>query len=346
MVRSVDVTGPDDDAAVTIGVDLTIAGCPLVARIRDDVTAAVSAVDGVTSVAVEMGVMDEEKRQALVRTIRGGAGGAGGAGAGGAGGGVVIPFAAEDSPTRVIAVASGKGGVGKSSITANLAVALADSGLRVGVVDADIYGFSIPRMLGVSGQPTKVDTMLIPPVAHGVKVMSIGMFVPQGTVVAWRGPKLHRALEQFLADVLWGELDVLLLDLPPGTGDVALSVASLLPGCDLVIVTTPQDAAAEVAERAGALAKNTVQNVLGVIENMSGLTLPDGTRLDVFGTGGGERVAQTLSAQLGVDVPLLGQIPLDPAVREGGDQGEPVVLSAPESEAAQVLRDVAQRLVS
>lgn len=234
--------------------------------------------------------------------------------------------------------------MGKSSVTANLAVALAAQGLEVGVVDADIYGFSIPRMLGVDRQPTRVDNMLLPPIAHGVKVVSIGMFVPPGQPVVWRGPMLHRALQQFLADVFWGDLDVLLLDLPPGTGDIAISVAQLLPGSEIVVVTTPQVAAAEVAERAGSVATQTQQGVVGVVENMSWLEQPDGSRLEVFGAGGGERVAANLSRATGTTVPLLGQVPLDVSLREAGDGGTPVVLSDPGSPAAAALRDVAAGL--
>jgi ATP-binding protein involved in chromosome partitioning len=281
------------------------------------------------------------------------------------------PFAQADSRTRVYAVASGKGGVGKSSVTANLAVALAQQGLAVGVVDADIYGFSIPRMLGVADKPVRVDDHLEPPASplvsagsagdgtqggdgtHGgaattgsLKVMSIGMFVPPGTAVAWRGPKLHRAIEQFLTDVEWGQLDVLLLDLPPGTGDVALSVAQLLPNSELLIVTTPQAAAAEVAERAGSIAAQTNQGVVGVVENMSWLVQADGSRLAVFGSGGGALVADRLTDVMHARVPLLGHIPLDPAVRQGGDDGVPVIIGAPNSPAAQVFRDIAAHLAS
>ena len=246
----------------------------------------------------------------------------------------------------MFAIASGKGGVGKSSVTANLAVAMAADGLRVGIVDADIYGFSIPRMLGVTRQPTRVDDMLLPPEAFGVLVVSIGMFVPPGQPVVWRGPMLHRALQQFLADVFWGDLDVLLLDLPPGTGDIAISVAQLLPSSEIVVVTTPQVAAAEVAERAGSIAVQTRQNVVGVVENMSWLAQPDGSRLELFGSGGGQRVAENLSTLTGSDVPLLGQIPLDVRLREAGDGGHPVVLSDPDSPAAQVLRGVARSLAA
>jgi len=334
MVRSVDVAEVADGVAVTVGVDLTVAGCPLQSTIVKDVTEAVEAVEGVVSVSVDLGVMTAEQRSALRSRLRGGDGNP------------VIPFAQPGSLTKVYAIASGKGGVGKSSVTANLAVALAAEGLAVGVVDADIYGFSIPRMLGVTRQPTRVDSMLLPPLAHGVKVVSMGMFVPPGQPVVWRGPMLHRALEQFLADVYWGDLDVLLLDLPPGTGDIAISVAQLLPGSEIVVVTTPQNAAAEVAERAGSIATQTHQGVVGVIENMSWLEQPDGTRWHVFGEGGGARVAASLGELLGTDVPLLGQVPLDPLTREAGDEGTPAVVAHPDSPAARVLRDVARSLAT
>jgi ATP-binding protein involved in chromosome partitioning len=255
-----------------------------------------------------------------------------------------IPFAQPGSRTRVYAVSSGKGGVGKSSVTVNLAVALAQKGLSVGVVDADIYGFSVPRMLGVTGKPTQVEKMIMPPIAHDVKVISIGMFTPGNTAVVWRGPMLHRALQQFLAEVFWGDLDVLLMDLPPGTGDIAISVAQLIPSAELLVVTTPQLAAREVAERAGSIALQTHQQIVGVVENMSWLDLPDGTRMDLFGSGGGQAVADSLTAATGTRVPLLGQIPIDQGVREGGDAGTPVVLSAPDSPAARALRTVADTL--
>jgi ATP-binding protein involved in chromosome partitioning len=256
----------------------------------------------------------------------------------------VIPFAQPGSLTRVYCVASGKGGVGKSSVTVNLAAALAARGLSVGVVDADIYGHSVPRMLGVTARPTRVDDMIMPPQAHGLKVISIGMFTAGNDAVVWRGPMLHRALQQFLADVFWGDLDVLLLDLPPGTGDIAISTAQLIPNAELLVVTTPQQAAAEVAERAGSIAVQTRQRVVGVIENMSWMELPDGSRMDVFGTGGGQTVSDSLTRILGAKVPLLGQIPLEPRVRESGDNGVPVVLSDPDSPAATALRNVAEKL--
>jgi len=246
----------------------------------------------------------------------------------------------------VYAVASGKGGVGKSSVTVNMAAALAASGQKVGVVDADIYGHSVPRMLGVTGRPTQVEQMIMPPSAHGVAVISIGMFTKGNTPVVWRGPMLHRALQQFLADVYWGDLDVLLMDLPPGTGDVAISVAQLLPGAELLVVTTPQLAAAEVAERAGAIAMQTHQRIAGVIENMSFLPCPHcGEPVQVFGSGGGSAVAEALTRITGTQVRLLGQIPIDLRLREGGDAGVPLVLSEPESAAAQQLSSIAADLV-
>ena len=244
----------------------------------------------------------------------------------------------------MILVASGKGGVGKSSVTVNLAAALAAEGLKVGVVDADVHGFSIPRMLGVTGLPTQVDDMILPPISHEVKVISIGMFVPGNQPVVWRGPMLHRALQQFLGDVFWGDLDILLLDLPPGTGDIAISIGQLLPTAEILVVTTPQQAAAEVAERAGSIALQTHQRVVGVVENMSWLELPDGSRQEIFGSGGGKTVADSLTRLIGAPVPLLGQVPLDAGLREGGDSGTPIVLSDPDSPAAVVLRAVAKGL--
>ncbi|HEX5595677.1 MAG TPA: Mrp/NBP35 family ATP-binding protein, partial [Micromonosporaceae bacterium] len=287
-----------------------------------------------TGVTIDFGVMSTEQRQALQSRLRGGSAAAE----------PVIPFAQPGSRTRVYAVASGKGGVGKSSVTVNLAAALADRGLSVGVVDADIYGHSVPRMLGASGRPTRVEDMIMPPQAHGVKVISIGMFTADNAAVVWRGPMLHRALQQFLADVYWGDLDVLLLDLPPGTGDVAISLAQLLPNAEILVVTTPQTAAAEVAERAGAIALQTHQRLVGVVENMSWLELPDGSRMEVFGSGGGATVAESLTRTLGAQVPLLGQIPLDTRVRETGDSGTPIVLAEPDAPASVALRAVADRL--
>jgi ATP-binding protein involved in chromosome partitioning len=321
------------DGAVRLDVWLTVAGCPLRDTIIRDVTAAVSKVPGVVSVQVELDVMSEEQRKALQTKLRGGRPEP------------VIPFAQPTSLTRVYAVASGKGGVGKSSVTVNLAAALAASGRQVGVLDADIYGHSVPRMLGVTGRPTPVEKMIMPPSAHDVKVISIGMFTEGNTPVVWRGPMLHRALQQFLADVYWGDLDVLLLDLPPGTGDVAISVAQLLPGAELLIVTTPQLAAAEVAERAGAIVSQTRQRIAGVIENMSYLVCDHcGERQYVFGSGGGSAVAAALGRLCGAPVELLGQVPLDVRLREGGDGGVPLVLSAPDSPAGAALVQIGRAL--
>jgi ATP-binding protein involved in chromosome partitioning len=332
MVKGFTVAG----SGVKVELLLTVAGCPLRDKLTNDITAAVTAIPGITTVEIDFGVMTEEQRKALQATLRGG----GGAQAAEP----VIPFAQPGSKTRVYAVASGKGGVGKSSVTVNLAAALAKRGLSVGVVDADIYGHSVPRMLGVEGRPTRVEDMIMPPQSHGVKVISIGMFTSGNAAVVWRGPMLHRALQQFLADVFWGDLDVLLLDLPPGTGDVAISLAQLLPNAEILVVTTPQMAAAEVAERAGAIVQQTHQRLVGVVENMSWLELPDGSRMEVFGSGGGQTVADSLTKTVGASVPLLGQIPLDTRVREAGDAGTPVVLADPESPAAKALDAVADRL--
>jgi ATP-binding protein involved in chromosome partitioning len=321
------------EGAVLVEVWLTVAGCPLRETITREVTAAVTKVPGVTSVRVDLDVMSEEQRRALQTQLRGGRAEP------------EIPFAQPSSLTRVYAVASGKGGVGKSSVTVNLAASLAASGQRVGVVDADIYGHSVPRMLGVTGRPTPVENMIMPPSAHDVKVISIGMFTKGNTPVVWRGPMLHRALQQFLADVYWGDLDVLLLDLPPGTGDVAISVAQMLPGAELLIVTTPQLAAAEVAERAGAISSQTHQRIAGVIENMSYLICDHcGEQSYVFGSGGGEEVAAALTRLSGAPVPLLGQVPLDVRLREGGDAGVPLVLGSPDVPAALALRKIADEL--
>jgi ATP-binding protein involved in chromosome partitioning len=329
MVRSVQLR---PDGVAEIGILLTVAGCPLRDKLRTDITAAVAAVDGVRAVEIDFGVMSPEQRKNLQSSLRGDAAEP------------VIPFSQPGSRTRVYAVASGKGGVGKSSVTVNLAAALAARGLAVGVVDADIYGHSVPRMLGVDGRPTQVEAMIMPPSAHGVKVISIGMFTPGNAAVVWRGPMLHRALQQFLADVYWGDLDVLLLDLPPGTGDVAISLAQLLPNAEILVVTTPQVAAAEVAERAGAIALQTHQRLIGVVENMSWLELPTGERMEIFGAGGGETVATSLSRVIGAQVPLLGQIPLDTRLREASDEGVPLVLSDPASPASAALIAVADKL--
>jgi ATP-binding protein involved in chromosome partitioning len=321
------------DGRVRVELLLTVSGCPLRDKLQTDITAAVTRIPGITTVEIDFGVMSEEQRKALQVTLRGNQAAE-----------PVIPFAQPGSRTRVYAVASGKGGVGKSSVTVNLAAALARRGLSVGVIDADIYGHSVPRMLGVEGRPTRVEDMIMPPQSHGVKVISIGMFTAGNAAVVWRGPMLHRALQQFLADVFWGDLDVLLLDLPPGTGDVAISLAQLLPNAEILVVTTPQQAAAEVAERAGAIALQTHQRLIGVIENMSWLELPDGSRMEVFGAGGGQTVADSLTRTVGASVPLLGQVPLDTRVREAGDSGTPIVLADPEAPAAKALNAVADRL--
>lgn len=329
MVESVDVR---PDGHVDVKVLLTVSGCPLRDTINRDVTKAVGAVPGVTGVRLELGVMSEEQRKDLQTKLRGGT--------------PVqeVPFAKAGSLTRVYGIASGKGGVGKSSVTVNLAVSLAEQGLSVGVVDADIYGHSVPRMLGVTAAPTPVGEMIMPPEAYGVKVISIGMFAG-GKPVTWRGPMLHRALQQFLVDVYWGDLDVLLLDLPPGTGDVAISLGQLIPNSEILVVTTPQVAAAEVAERAGVVAQMLHQRVAGVIENMSWLPCPHcGEQIDVFGSGGGQAVTSALARTLGHDVPLLAQVPLDMRLREGGDSGRPLVVDHPDSPAAEMLRDLAKRL--
>ncbi len=331
MVKSVEV-GPG--GATHVAVYLTISACPKKSEITERITAAVADVPGTGAITVELDVMSDEQRSELRKQLRGDAAEP------------VIPFAQPDSLTRVYAVASGKGGVGKSSVTVNLAAALAARGLSVGLLDADIYGHSVPRMMGTSDRPTQVDSMILPPVAHDVKVISIAQFTQGNTPVVWRGPMLHRALQQFLADVYWGDLDVLLLDLPPGTGDVAISVAQLLPGAEILVVTTPQSAAAEVAERAGAIALQTRQRLVGVVENMSGLLMPDGTTMQIFGEGGGLQVAERLTRTVGADVPLLGQVPLDPALVTAGDSGVPLVLSAPDSAAGRELRSIADKLAS
>jgi len=332
MVKSIEIS---PDGAVAVGVYLTVASCPMRDTITSRVTDAVTPLPGVTGARVELDVMSEEQRKELQVTVRGGAPER------------IIPFAQPSSLTKVYAIVSGKGGVGKSSVTVNLAAALAAAGHKVGLIDADIYGHSVPRMLGVTGLPTKVQDMIMPPAAKGVKVISAGMLKPPGQdALPIRGPILHRLLEQFLADFFWGDLDYLLIDMPPGTGDVALSLARLVPGAELVIVTTPQLAAAEVSKRAGTLVTQTHQRVIGVIENMSYLPCPHcGEPIDVFGSGGGETVAADLSRLTGTDVPLLGQIPMDVRLREGGDSGEPLVLSEPDAPAALQLVKVADSLV-
>ena len=336
MVNAIDVLA---GGGVRVEILLTVSGCPLKDTLRRDVTAAAMTVAGVTSVQVDMGVMTDEQRGQLREVLKGGQAER------------EIPFARADSLTQVIAVASGKGGVGKSSVTVNLAMALAQQGRSVGLLDADVYGHSVPAMLGVAdARPTAVEDMIMPVPTNGMKVISIGMLKPRrDQVVAWRGPILDRALTQMLADVYWGDLDFLLLDLPPGTGDVAISLGQKLPNAEVLVVTTPQEAAAEVAERAGTMASMMNQRVVGVVENMSYLavTCPhcgEQQRHEVFGSGGGESTAQRLSARLGYPVPLLGQIPLDPELRAGGDDGTPIVVGAPDRPAAVALDALATRL--
>jgi ATP-binding protein involved in chromosome partitioning len=338
MVESVDV---DDTGKVAVKVLLTVAGCPLKDTINRDVTAAVSSVEGVTAVDLELGVMTAEQRAGLQEVLRDGQAQR------------EIPFAKPGSLTKVYAIASGKGGVGKSSVTVNLALALAAQGQKVGIVDADIYGHSVPAMLGIAdNRPTQVDDLIMPvPTASGVSAISIGMLKPRrDQVVAWRGPMLDRALVQMLSDVYWGDLDALFLDLPPGTGDIAISLGQHLPNAEVIVVTTPQEAAAEVAERAGTMASMMNQRVVGVVENMSYLACPhcaeDGIdhRIEVFGSGGGARVAATLSARFGYDVPVLGEIPIDLSMREGGDSGKPVIEADPTSPSARALLAVAETL--
>jgi ATP-binding protein involved in chromosome partitioning len=315
-----------DGGTVRVDVLITIEGCPLKDRITSDVTAAVQPLEGVERVDVRLSPMSQEQRETLVQQLRGPK-----ATAGTPGQPHPIRF---PSKTAVIAVASGKGGVGKSSVTVNLAVALAQAGHQVGVLDADVWGFSVPRMIGASGQPVGFNDMILPLESHGVKVISMGFFVPEETPVIWRGPMLHKAIEQFLGDVYWGDLDFLLCDLPPGTGDVSISLASFLPGASMLVVTTPQEAARKVAERAGKMAERTNLRPLGVIENMSWFVCPHcGERETIFGEGGGQEAADTLG------VPLMGQIPLLPALREGGDTGVPIVLSQPDTPASVALRE-------
>ncbi len=336
MVAAVDI-GPDQVVSVTVL--LTVSGCPMKDTLTREVTAAVGAVEGVAAVRVTLDVMSEDQRKTLQTRLRGGQPAK------------EIPFARPDSLTKVLAIASGKGGVGKSSVTVNLAIAMASKGRKVGILDADVYGHSIPAMLGVADErPTQVEEMIMPVPVQGLSVISIGMLKPRrDQVVAWRGPMLDRALVQMLSDVYWGDLDVLLLDLPPGTGDVAISVGQHLPNAEVVVVTTPQAAASEVAERAGTMASMMHQRVAGVVENMSYLVCPHcgpSHHIDVFGSGGGAAVAATLTARFGYDVPVLGRIPLDLQLREGGDLGRPIVADAPESVSAAALIEIADGLVS
>src|SRR2546428_705713 len=328
MIRDVAIR----DGHVSVDVLLTIGACPLRETILDSIKGKISSLPGVREVQVNLGVMNQDQRQALIQKLRGGE---------------VSPqgrssFLGPDSPIRVVAVASGKGGVGKSTVTVNLAIALTQMGHKVGIIDADVYGFSIPRMLGMRGRPTMIDQMVVPLEKHGIRVMSIGFMLPDETdAVVWRGPMLHKALTTFINEVHWGDdMDYLLLDLPPGTGDVSITIAQTLPQTHMVIVTTPQAAAVSVAQRAARMAEKVNIEVLGIIEDMSYYqTAPDQPPVYIFGRGGGQRLAEAQS------VPLLGEIPLDPAVREGGDEGVPVILSAPESPAAKAFRATAERLL-
>lgn len=334
MVRRVDLAPPE----VTVAIDLTIAGCPLRAEIDNRIKGAVLALDGVESVVVEFGVMSDEQRANLRQKLHGDPGATAGTNeAHGHAEGRTIPFADPDSKTRVLLIASGKGGVGKSSVTTNLAVALGKAGKSVAVVDADVWGFSIPRMLGVDREPTIIDEMIVPPEASGVRCISMGFFVEEDQPVIWRGPMLHKALEQFLTDVFWDDPDYLLVDLPPGTGDIALSISQFLPRGELIVVTTPQQAAQKVAQRAAYMAHKVNISITGVIENMSWFTGDDGKQYELFGAGGGQELADDL------EVPLLAKVPLVPAMRQGGDDGNPIANDA-DSEAGSIFAAIAEKI--
>ena len=336
MVRSVEVA-PDGSVAVLVA--LTIAGCPLRSEIDRRVTAAVLELPGASAVTLEFTVMTDEERATLRQKLHGDpAATAGTQAAHGHAEGRAIPFADPSSRTRVLLIASGKGGVGKSSLTANIAVALAERGRSVAVVDADVWGFSIPRMLGVDRPPVVIDQMLLPPEVHGVRCISMGFLAEEDTPVIWRGPMLHKALEQFLTDVFWDDPDYLVVDLPPGTGDVSISLAGYLPRAEVYVVTTPQPAAQRVAQRAAFMARKVNLSVKGVIENMSWFTGDDGKRYDIFGSGGGEDLATRLG------VPLLGAVPLTTELREGSDTGNPVMVADPDGEAASAIRSIAERI--
>ena len=336
MLRGVTING---NGTVGILIALTVPGCPLKAEIQRRVSDAATELDGVDSIDLEFTVMSDEDRENLRRTLHGDAGATAGTGqAHGHAEGRTVPFSKNSSKTRPLLIASGKGGVGKSSVTTNLAVALAAQGYSVGIIDADIYGYSIPRMLGTDRDPVVIDEMLIPPEMHGVRCISIGYFVPQGEAVIWRGPMLHKALEQFLTDVYWDEPDFVLIDMPPGTGDIALSLSQYLPRGEVFVVTTPQPAAQKVARLSAAMAAKANLPVRGVIETMSWFSGVDGRRYELFGAGGGRELAEEL------EVPLLGQLPLVPALREGGDDGRPITAVDPDSEAAQAFMAIAERI--
>jgi len=321
MIRELNAA---DDGTVRVLVALTVPGCPLKDKLEGDITAAAQSVDGVGAVAVDFTVMSDEERASLTASLKGG--------------GADAREVTISARTRVLTIASGKGGVGKSSVTTNLGVALADAGKTVGIIDADVWGFSIPKMLGIDRPPTVVDQMIMPPEAHGVRAISMDYFVRPDQAVIWRGPMLHKALEQFLVDAYWGDIDYLLIDMPPGTGDIAISMSQFLPRAQALIVTTPQPTAQRVAKRAALMADKVNQEVLGVVENMAWFTGDDGKRYQIFGEGGGQLLADEL------EVPLLGQIPLVPAMREGADAGIPVTLAAPESEAASAFGTLAGRV--
>ena len=322
MVRDIRIEG----SSVSVLIALTIPGCPLKDYFHTVIPAKLKeSFSDITDVKVDLTSMTEEERQALV---------------GGLKRETPAPFMRSDSPTQVIAIGSGKGGVGKSTTTVNIAASLAKLGHSVGLLDADVWGFSIPRMLGIHERPTVVGDMIMPPEMFGVKVVSIGLFTDEDSPVVWRGPMLHKALQQFLSDVHWDEPDYLLVDLPPGTGDVSISIAQFLPGANMVLVTTPQAVAEKVAQRAGIMANKTNLNVLGVVENMSWFTGDDGKRYEIFGSGGGQTLAEKM------EVPLLGQIPLDPATREYADVGAPIVLQDPDSETAQAFVTTAKEIVN
>ena len=335
MVKNVVIDGEQ----VTVEVLLTIAGCPLKAKIENDISDALLGINSISKVLVNFGVMNDEERAKVREIVHGDpASTAGSQPAHGHAEGRVIPFADPSCKTRVLLIASDKGGVGKSSVYANLAISLANRGKSVGIVDADVWGFSIPRMLGIDKPPTVIDDLLIPPCVHGVKAISMGFFAREDQPVIWRGPMLHKALEQFLTDVFWDDLDYLLIDLPPGTGDIALSLAQFLPRSELYVVTTPQPAAQKVAQRAAYMAKNVNLEVKGVIENMSWFTGDDNKRYYIFGHGGGEDLANRL------EVPLLGQIPLVQELREGSDSGKPLAATNPDSEAGKVFAEIVETI--